>query len=243
MIFVYQVILLQDPAPPRAIELLPMSVIKKMHQVHLFARALQVRNRVEEVMTVPNSLPSRAGMKEFAVVHAAPEHVEDKACFLFGALISDSVNELTFLASTCGPWHQFNSNRNPPIWGAAKKETWFSSNSSGVIQHDCGTARCVTAQLRSSMAVAGVTTTCSYTLLSALLCTCLPHSACSALARCLSYGKCSLLFSVEGESVLPEPRAVDLQREMPHPWPLTGLSCANEDSSSSQFGSHCPDWL
>lgn len=65
MIFVYQVVILQDPASPKAIELL--SVIKKMHQVHLFPRALQVRNRLKEVMTIPNSLPSRAGMKEFAV--------------------------------------------------------------------------------------------------------------------------------------------------------------------------------
>lgn len=89
-----------------------MSVIKKMDQVHSFPRALQVKNRLKGVMTVPNSLPSRAGTKELAVVYAAPEHVEDKASFLFGALISDNVNELTFLASTCGPWHQFNSNRN-----------------------------------------------------------------------------------------------------------------------------------
>lgn len=66
-------------------------------------------------MTVPNSLPSRAGMRVFALSMLPPERVEDKASFLFGALISYSVNELTFLVSADGCWHQFKTNRNPPF--------------------------------------------------------------------------------------------------------------------------------
>lgn len=88
-----------------------MLVTAKTHQVRLFPTALQMR--LQEVMTVPYPLSSRAVMACFLLSVLPSEHIKGKASVLFGDLIICSENELTFLVSMDGCWHQFSTNRNP----------------------------------------------------------------------------------------------------------------------------------
>ena len=192
-------------------------------------------------MTVPNPLPSIAVMACFLLSVLPSEHVKEKASLLFGDLIAYSENELTFLVSMDGCWHQFNTNRNPHL-GAQWRRRLYSVQ---------------TAQLWYSTAVeqhsSEVALLCPSTLLYAALPCSAPHLSASLCLLCFSETllvfqfqprKCSLVSSVERESVLPEPEgSCVIEREvllLIHDWSI--LMQMRTPNPHSLIGPHCPHW-